>query len=282
MYALHFHGWAQCRLATDPDPSNDPRGVSGYTFAVAGEPDLDQVIYLQPGPNIVQRSFCPKIGVKVTSGWEGDGASKRLPKSHPLIGAAVDLLQKPIFDSRNSILINDGFGVINPFIFNLTGKGFDITRKVNFGENGEDVPPDEVPASYLEQNYKWQCFDGGFANLSAESGLLNPVALRALRLKELKRELKNTAKSKEVARAALQKRISELQINDPLNRRTAQMYNRAMFNYPLNGQATANGKKFKTKQDWPCEMWFGAWDADAMAMYVQGAVVLSELPKGLV
>ena len=37
---LKFTGWFQCRLATDPDPTDEPRGVSGYVRAVAGEPDL--------------------------------------------------------------------------------------------------------------------------------------------------------------------------------------------------------------------------------------------------
>ena len=44
---LHFSGWAQGRIPTDPDPSFEPRGVSGYTFALPGEPDLDRVIYFQ-------------------------------------------------------------------------------------------------------------------------------------------------------------------------------------------------------------------------------------------
>ena len=31
---LHFEGYFQCRLATDPDPTREPRGVSGYTYAL--------------------------------------------------------------------------------------------------------------------------------------------------------------------------------------------------------------------------------------------------------
>jgi hypothetical protein len=31
---LKFGGWFQCRLATDPDPCDEPRGVSGYVHAV--------------------------------------------------------------------------------------------------------------------------------------------------------------------------------------------------------------------------------------------------------
>lgn len=44
---IHFEGYWQCRQATDPDPSRDPRGASGYTFAIGEESDLDTIIRLQ-------------------------------------------------------------------------------------------------------------------------------------------------------------------------------------------------------------------------------------------
>ena len=44
---LEFEGWCSLRLPTDPDPSDEPRGISGYTFAFAGEPDFDRVLNLQ-------------------------------------------------------------------------------------------------------------------------------------------------------------------------------------------------------------------------------------------
>ena len=37
---LTFQGWCLILVATDPDPSDEPRGVSGYTFAFGAEPDL--------------------------------------------------------------------------------------------------------------------------------------------------------------------------------------------------------------------------------------------------
>ena len=42
-----FEGYWQCRQATDPDPTDDPRGVSGYTYAFGDEGDLDLIIRLQ-------------------------------------------------------------------------------------------------------------------------------------------------------------------------------------------------------------------------------------------
>ena len=35
--SIHYEGYWQCRQATDPDPSRDRRGASGYTFAIGKE-----------------------------------------------------------------------------------------------------------------------------------------------------------------------------------------------------------------------------------------------------
>ncbi|GAA0877251.1 hypothetical protein GCM10009119_02190 [Algoriphagus jejuensis] len=45
--SILFDGYFQCRLATDPDPSNEQRGVSGFTYSVAGETLLDPSIWSQ-------------------------------------------------------------------------------------------------------------------------------------------------------------------------------------------------------------------------------------------
>jgi hypothetical protein len=45
--SISFDGFFQCRLATDPDPSNEQRGISGFTYAVAGETLLDPSIWSQ-------------------------------------------------------------------------------------------------------------------------------------------------------------------------------------------------------------------------------------------
>ncbi len=45
--SISFDGYFQCRLATDPDPSNEQRGISGFTYAVAGETLLDPSIWSQ-------------------------------------------------------------------------------------------------------------------------------------------------------------------------------------------------------------------------------------------
>jgi hypothetical protein len=45
--SISFEGYWLCRLATDPDPSIEQRGVSGFTFAVAGETLLEPSIWSQ-------------------------------------------------------------------------------------------------------------------------------------------------------------------------------------------------------------------------------------------
>jgi hypothetical protein len=47
MLRLEFEGFFQLRMATDPDPTDEWRGVSGYTFPLAGEPDLDRTVHFQ-------------------------------------------------------------------------------------------------------------------------------------------------------------------------------------------------------------------------------------------
>ena len=90
-------GWALLRLPTDPDPSDEPRGVSGYTFAFAGEPDLDRILYLQPPANFAPRSQSPPLGVRVTSAVRTDG--EQVPV---LASAAVNLSSHCSRDSRDS------------------------------------------------------------------------------------------------------------------------------------------------------------------------------------
>lgn len=54
---INFEGYWQCRQATDPDPSEDPRGVSGYTYAFGNESDLDLIIRLQLDEIMPEQDF---------------------------------------------------------------------------------------------------------------------------------------------------------------------------------------------------------------------------------
>ena len=54
---LQFEGFFMCRIATDPDPTNEQLGVSGYTMALVKEDPLDQVIRLQADDEFVQKNL---------------------------------------------------------------------------------------------------------------------------------------------------------------------------------------------------------------------------------
>lgn len=134
---IRYDGYWQCRQATDPDPSWDPRGVSGYTFAVGWESDLDQIIRLQRD-EIAPRDFrvvpgepsSQRFGVFVTgvefggSPWLPglalvQGPVRWLPAGLPDAG--------PRFEMRNTVTyfpVKDGiFMPICPFEIQVAGTG---------------------------------------------------------------------------------------------------------------------------------------------------------------
>lgn len=287
-YLLQFKGWAQGRIPTDPDPSNEPRGVSGYTFALPGEPDLDRIIYFQPGKGIVQRSHTPAIGVQVTGGVEfvtqGNGGDTTfvsktpITEGHPLFNARVNLLNDSVFDSRNSTIIYNGFGVMNPFILSIEGKGLSINRRF--------YPDPTKPQNDLEK-YSIDTLTPFMLNMvvmdSVEmilnTGVLDRSAFRNERLALLRNDLailvgKKTKSKKELIEiAALEKRISELEMNDPSNRRTRQIGTQVLINYPLNAEnAKLGNRTIKPTADWPTMIWMGGWDADSLGFYIYGTV----------
>lgn len=116
MLELYFQGWFQLRLARDPDPSDEKRGISGAAFATVDEPDLDRIIrlnepvaprgaYLLPGHQV------PEVGVTVKSVCL-DGKNE---ETHPLVGARVDLLENAKFESLNAVFCPPGNEPIDPF-----------------------------------------------------------------------------------------------------------------------------------------------------------------------
>lgn len=317
-YVLSFEGWAQCRAATDPDPSNAPRGVSGYSFALPGEPDLDRIIYFQDRKGVIQRSFCPDIGVRVTGGsWFRaevvDGVNQVKYVDAPIsIGpesvfsrAEVDLLGNPIFDSRNSTLVYNGYGLISPFNLQIKGEIKDHKingRKIkhqrikdqkirisrafyvdpkNPTNDLASIPIDQLSPYIMKVDVNDPPDPGdstpGSSNILLKSGILDQVAYRKERLDNVEKELAETQKknpSDEVCIAALNKRIAELRIDDPVNRRTAQLGAKVLVPYNLNSRdAVVNGKTIKScGAPWNMEMWMGGWDTDAMSFFVLGTV----------
>lgn len=119
---IAYEGYWQCRQATDPDPSFDWRGASGYTFAAGWENDMDQLIRLQRD-ELDPRDFraipgepsTEHFGVRVT-GVEREG--RPWGPGEALVGGKVRWLpagqpdQGPRFEMRNQITFHPKAGVI--------------------------------------------------------------------------------------------------------------------------------------------------------------------------
>src|SRR5215210_6042114 len=133
---IQFEGHFMCRIATDPDPTNEQRGVSGYTIALVHEDPLDQVIrtqiedekFLEKNLREPAQQMGIKVGVNVCN-VSFDGKPLYGPTRDALLGARLYLEGKddpfdgPIFDSRNNIVGSDDnmAFVINPFELRLQG-----------------------------------------------------------------------------------------------------------------------------------------------------------------
>lgn len=121
--AVRLRGRFQCRLATDPDPFDHPRGENSSfgMYAVQGpdpanpdEPLLDRIIRFQGA--VTARPFCDPIGVSVV-GVEAEvgGSTIRFTAGDPLIGLPVRLGPDCKFDARDGAFAPDGFEPIADF-----------------------------------------------------------------------------------------------------------------------------------------------------------------------
>jgi hypothetical protein len=289
MLILDFEGWFQMRMATDPDPTDELRGVSGYTFALAGEPDLDAKIHFQPNePGVFEREFGPpgtpgpRVGVKVTK------ARRNGEDAPELVGTRVAFLDAQILE-HNGLLIRNDYFIIHPFRVRLTSDDF---RKV-FLERDDYLNPND-PAQPLydatsEQLERRQgtTFTSNSEEVARATGLENAanVTLIANRLQRKRKLEELLAMTKdEVQRAALESRIQQLAIVEqwwnlsigtytdrPIDRRAHQLaLQLSGWNVDMNGKVFVNRLGADENYPWNIAFWMGGWDGDALCGYVKG------------
>ena len=253
--SLDFAGWFQCRLAVDPDPADEPRGVSGYVHALAGEPDLDRVIRLQPH-GTVRRPFCPDVGVTVRS-VRVDGKPQA---GHPLVGADVDLLDDPVFEGRNGIVADDGFEPIVPFHLQISRGDFRLRRR--------HLDTEEFPFSDLQGTG----IQPGLTDIGQATGIFDLADVWRARKAEVDRALQDAAD--DVARTALEARSALLR-----NTRLSGSFSfRMIYSFELDGSGDCRDwdtllPGAPTFADpWLVDCWLGGWDADALSGYMKGTL----------
>jgi hypothetical protein len=265
-----FQGWVQIRLATNPDPTDETRGVSGYTFALPGEPDLDRL--LRTSDPVAPRSHGPAIGVFVTR-VTVDGIA--VP-SHPLTGAQLRLLCGPRFESVNEVIMTQGEEPLEPFDVELTQGAFRLQRRDYLDPSRPDATVYDVPRSVLEKRRAQVTSDT--ALLIEATGGSDPVAFRKRRLVVLEADLARCTDP--VQRAGLGRRISELKIDAPSDHRTASMLFIESRQYALNGPISLTDPdgwldRLDTFTTFACDIVLGAWDADALSAYATGTLSLT-------
>jgi hypothetical protein len=275
---LSFAGWCVMRLATDPDPTDEPRGVSGYTFAFAGEPDLDRVLHMQPPTNFTRRSHSPPLGVTVVSAERSDGQ-----KVAALAGAKVELLDEPRLENRNWVLTLPGFEPLVPFHLQIAGDGVTIRRDTPLNPEVPDQPVWETPAEALAAqgangiNYEPE-------TVGHATGIWDSLAMVTERLAALQAE--RQTEPDPVRATALDGRIAELEIavaSKGNDRRVAARYFVERFAFPVEGETTIEGNverlggKIDGESPWTIGFWMGAWDPDVLCLYMQGALEIPYL-----
>ncbi|HZF12618.1 MAG TPA: hypothetical protein VFE33_27830 [Thermoanaerobaculia bacterium] len=306
LLTIQFQGYFLCRLATDPDPTNEARGVSGYTMSLLGEDELDAVIRTQVSPAFAKKNLREpaermgiQIGVNVT-GVSFDGDS--YPPGNALLGAKVYLEGKnepfdgPTYDSRNNIVGSDDnmAFVVNPFELAIRGDGVSIFAKdyLNPADPEQKIWKIEDPALYARR------LPTAFSSSSTEVMAILRVFDQFSYFRDRRRYLTERIEQLEKKLAAgdpgntdregIQAKIQALktriyQIEFWGDRVSSKLAFQLTYSHNNNGPQRIEGlEKLKGQADthhpWPVTYWFGGWDGDLLTGYMAGTLGIPFLP----
>lgn len=311
MLKLEFEGYYQMRMATDPDPTDDPRGVSGYTFALPGEPDFDQLIHLQPDePGVYQREYGeaggPRVGVTVRRATVGNHPVD------PIVGAQVALVGAKILEN-NGLLVRNDFFMIDPIVVQIRqGERLLLERRdiLNREAPGSSVDEATTPMILRRQPKR---FIPNSLEVAAATRLYRPgtqevdasnetLIANRLRRKESLERLRDSLKAggggkqgqqpqdeRAIQLEGLNSRIRELEIltqwwnlsrkkqgHAPIDRRAYMLGMQCDgWDIDVNGPATVGALpgdyRCDTSVPWPLRFWMGGWDGDALCAYIKGS-----------
>jgi len=285
MLTLAFEGYFQCRFATDPDPSDEPRGISGPTFAAPGEPMLDRVIRLND-PVAIRWPRSQDFGVTVRT----VSMNNQPLSAHPLIGAKVDLLDNPQYYQRNLILVDYPFQApIDPFHLRIKSDLVTIQRQDCWDVSQPNLTVFDVYTYPTLMARRLNTIEINSATIGEATGALNYADYRAQRRQELMAQREQTTDP--VTRAAYDRRITTID-NDVVMvgvRIAAEAFlgMLATYTFALNGAAVVDdpghrlGGEIGRSQDWPLTFWMGGYDVDTMCGYSRGTLSIPFRPKQL-
>ena len=307
---IKFQGYFLCRLATDPDPTNEQLGVSGYTMALATEDPLDQVIRTQVDPEFEKRHLRERdrqglrVGVDVYEvtydGKDYEDAREQLVGAKLWLQGKNPPFSGPTFDSRNNIVGSDDTNsfVVNPFELAILGKGVSVhaSDHLNPAEPEQKIWQIEDPALYARRLGN---FASGSTEVMAAIQVFDQYAyfrdrrrFLAGRIETLERELVQVeaAAADPAAAATLAARIEGLrsrvyQLEFWGDRVIEQLSNQITYGFNVNGRREVLGKELLGGEvdeghPWPIIFWFGGWDGDLLIGYMQGTLGIPFQPSG--
>jgi len=287
MFVIEFRGWFVYRLPTDPDPTDEGRGVSGYTFALAGEPDLDRIICFRDLGGFTPRSHTPRLGVNVFRAHVTAPGGRDLELKE-LVGASVDLLGRPMLENRNWLLTPPGQEPIVPFQLEIAKDGLRIFREDYLDPTDPQRPVYEATPDQLRRRGATGIALDALA-IGQATGVWDPLQIIRDRKGTLEQEReKARAEGDEVAVAALGKRLDELAIalapENRMDRRVLARQAIERFAFDMNGAWRIDdpegvlGGSPDPSATWSLAFWMGAWDPDTLTAFANGALRIPLLP----
>jgi hypothetical protein len=296
---VRFRGWSTIRLPTDPDPADEPRGASGYTFAFAGEPDLDRVLRFQPEDEpALLRSGAPwPWGVFVYDAFLTDRNEGRRHDVGELVGASLRLHGQPMFENRAWLLTPPGYEPIFPF--DLSADSADGTQLLR---RSAPLDPDDPKRPLLNQSRSALLAQGAKGmwiereTVGSATGIWDAIPLLERRASHVESRLavEEQTENKDDARVrriqCLRSRLAQLRyaLRFPTDRRVLAHYGVERFGFPMKGKdavvrvpsaASATGpvdllRLLDSQAPWFVDFWLGAWDFDLFAAYCQGSLII--------
>jgi hypothetical protein len=301
MLVVEFAGYGLMRIPTDPDPTDETRGVSGYTFAFGNEPDLDRAIYLQPPANYIRSHSPDPIGVFVKSASRRFAQPGKPDQDLPaLVGAKMNWEGSPKLENRNLILTVAGMEPISPFNMRIKNDNIDIYRTVPINPGDRHQPV-------------YKASSGDLARMAAVGMLPEPDTIRRAtgmsdpykrlleRIALLEKdktalEAQPPSQANEDLLVVIEGRLAQLRIgrDEPSNRRVANSVMVERFGFGMDGgDCVIGGDQGKvlggtldpavvgpkgpdgnpTPSGWQIAFWIGGWDADLLCAYFQGTLM---------
>lgn len=294
---LNFDGYFMCRVATDPDPSDDPYGTSGYTMALSNEPVLDQIIRLQPDPSVAPLRNNPlehiQVGVYVRDvSFDGSPDPAR---TELFRGARVELMGNPKFISTNNAVGSD-----DTMAFLIEPFHLSIQHTVQVAGNPASIAIDAV--DYLDPFQKnktaVEIANPALYAYRLSSQVIGSVdAHRAIEVFDeygyfrdrrhwLKERITKTTDEQE--RQACRSRL--YQIENWGDRMSNKLGFQSIWAHETNGEqrfdihplglasSLLNGQAI-LDQPWYVKYWFGGWDGDLLIGFMVGSLNIPFIPN---